>query len=132
MSKHAVYDADGVIQYTIHCPDDQDVNQVAPPGMSLYTGPTLPTDKIDPVTVTVIPNAVPPMVIPLPPPPDPAYVKSRRMAYPKIEQQLEWMWQAMDAGTLPKIEPWYGQIAAVKAKFPKEVDLNDHGDTVDL
>lgn len=49
------------------------------------------------------------------------YRKLRRGAYPKIEDQLDALWQAMNSGKSKKLEPFYSMIKAVKDKYPKEV-----------
>lgn len=49
------------------------------------------------------------------------YQVARRMAYPPIGDQMDALWHAMHAGTLPKVEPWYSQIKAVKERHPKSV-----------
>lgn len=43
----------------------------------------------------------------------------RSQEYPDVTDQLDMLWHAMDAGTLPKIEPMYSQIKAVKMNNPK-------------
>lgn len=43
----------------------------------------------------------------------------RRAAYPGITEQLDMLWHAMDDGTMPRIEPMYSQIKAVKTAIPK-------------
>lgn len=45
--------------------------------------------------------------------------RQRRAAYPPIGDQLDALWHAMGAGVLPKVQPWYDAIAAVKAAHPK-------------
>jgi hypothetical protein len=47
------------------------------------------------------------------------YRLSRQVMYPSIGEQLDALWHAMDAGTMPKIEPMYSDIKAVKDQFPK-------------
>jgi hypothetical protein len=47
------------------------------------------------------------------------YTTRRRMAYPRIGDQLDALWHAMDQGTLPKAEPFYSDIKAVKDANPK-------------
>ena len=39
--------------------------------------------------------------------------------YPPIGDQLDMLWHAMKAGQIPKAEPFYSKIEAVKARFPK-------------
>lgn len=51
--------------------------------------------------------------------PFPLYVRNRKAEYPTIGDQLDALWHAMDQGTLPKIQPMYAQIKAVKDKYPK-------------
>lgn len=48
-----------------------------------------------------------------------SYAIERQSAYPPIGDQLGNLWDAMKAGTLPKVEPFYSQIQAVKDKYPK-------------
>lgn len=43
----------------------------------------------------------------------------RKAAYPAVTEQLDMLWHAMDDGTMPRIEPMYSQIKAVKAANPK-------------
>src|SRR5574343_688408 len=44
------------------------------------------------------------------------YVHDRVLEYPPIAEQLDALWHAMDEGLLPKIEPMYSSILAVKQK----------------
>lgn len=48
-----------------------------------------------------------------------AYQIQRRYEYPKIQDQLDMLWHAMDDGILPKVNQFYNAIAEVKAKYPK-------------
>jgi hypothetical protein len=52
--------------------------------------------------------------------------KRRSEEYPSIEEQMDSIWHAMDQGMIPKIEPMYSRIKAVKDKYPKRFqgDLN--------
>ncbi|MPS58899.1 MAG: hypothetical protein E2594_17275 [Pseudomonas sp.] len=47
------------------------------------------------------------------------YVSRRVGEYPSIQDQLDALWHAMDSGQLPKAEPFYSQIKAVKDTYPK-------------
>lgn len=49
----------------------------------------------------------------------PDHAPLRRDAYPPIEDQLDALWKAMQAGLLPKVPGFYDQILAVKERFPK-------------
>lgn len=44
---------------------------------------------------------------------------ARRLAYPPVGDQLDCLWKAMRDGALPKVEPFFSDIAAVKAAHPK-------------
>lgn len=44
---------------------------------------------------------------------------SRQRAYPSIGDQLDMIWHAMDDNIIPRVEPFYSQIKAVKDQFPK-------------
>lgn len=43
----------------------------------------------------------------------------RIKAYPSYGDQFDMIWHAMDDGLIPKIEPLYSDIKAVKEQFPK-------------
>lgn len=47
------------------------------------------------------------------------YAHDRVLEYPPIADQLDALWHAMDQGLLPKIEPMYSTVLAVKQKHPK-------------
>lgn len=42
----------------------------------------------------------------------------RQLEYPAITEQLDALWHAMDAGSLPRAEPFYSDLLAVKRKYP--------------
>lgn len=44
---------------------------------------------------------------------------TRRRAYPSLGDQMDMLWHAMNNNVLPRIEPFYSQIKAVKEQFPK-------------
>lgn len=44
----------------------------------------------------------------------------RRSAYPKIADQLDGLWHAMNKGDLPRAEPFYSDILRVKELYPKQ------------
>jgi hypothetical protein len=48
-----------------------------------------------------------------------SYVIERAHAYPAFGDQFDMLWHAMDDGQIPKIEPFYSDIKAVKEKYPK-------------
>jgi hypothetical protein len=47
------------------------------------------------------------------------YVADRLRAYPKIGDQLDMLWHAMDLDNLTKVEPFYSTIKSVKDTYPK-------------
>lgn len=49
----------------------------------------------------------------------PQYVANRKIEYPTLGNQMDMLWHAMDDGIIPKIEPLYSEIKAVKDKYPK-------------
>lgn len=53
--------------------------------------------------------------------PQRGYAMNRASEYPSVTDQLDMLWHAMDQGLLPKIEPMYSSILAVKQKHPKPV-----------
>lgn len=48
------------------------------------------------------------------------YQQKRAIEYPRIADQLDMIWHAMDNGTTSKIEPFYSTIKFVKDKYPKD------------
>jgi hypothetical protein len=44
---------------------------------------------------------------------------TRRRAYPSLGDQMDMLWHAMDANVMPRVEPFYSQIKAVKDANPK-------------
>ena len=50
---------------------------------------------------------------------EPLYVEQRKYSYPALGDQMDMLWHAMDTGVLPKVEPFYSQIKAVKEQYPK-------------
>jgi hypothetical protein len=51
--------------------------------------------------------------------PDPAYDLQRVRAYPSLGDQMDMIWHAMDDNVIPRVEPFYSQIKAVKEAHPK-------------
>ena len=50
---------------------------------------------------------------------DAAYQRKRMYEYPRVEEQLDMLWHAMDDGTLTKVDAFYDANKAVKDKYPK-------------
>ena len=49
------------------------------------------------------------------------YMWDRINVYPKIGDQLDMLWHAMDEDPSKRLEPFYSAIKAVKDQFPKPV-----------
>ena len=47
------------------------------------------------------------------------YQRLRKPEYPRIEDQLDMLWHAMEDGTLPKVQSFYDAIQTIKDKYPK-------------
>jgi hypothetical protein len=50
---------------------------------------------------------------------DVAYQRKRIYEYPRVEEQLDMLWHAMDDGTLTKVDAFYDANKAIKDKYPK-------------
>lgn len=48
-----------------------------------------------------------------------AYIDKRQVEYPKIADQLDMLWHAIDSGTLDKNSEFYTTLKAVKDANPK-------------
>jgi len=84
-------------------------------------------DTVDPATGDVTAPASPVLVIQNE---VPQYVLNRQAAYPSTEDQLDMLWHAMDAFDMPRIEPFYGTIKAIKAANPKTPTIGTSGSLV--
>lgn len=47
------------------------------------------------------------------------YAQRRKKEYPSLEEQLDYLWHAMDKGELPKVSGFYDRIKDIKDKYPK-------------
>jgi hypothetical protein len=47
------------------------------------------------------------------------YRKLRKFEYPSVQEQLDMLWHSMNTGQMPKSEPFYSKIKAVKDRFQK-------------
>ena len=48
-----------------------------------------------------------------------SYSAQRQAAYPDMGNQLDMFWHAMDSNVIPRVEPFYSEIKAVKDQYPK-------------
>ena len=47
------------------------------------------------------------------------YQRKRIFEYPRVEDQLDMLWHAMDDGILTKVDAFYDANKAIKDKYPK-------------
>jgi|Laugresp1bdmlbsn_1035097.scaffolds.fasta_scaffold03626_3 hypothetical protein len=52
----------------------------------------------------------------------PNYASARKSMYPNTAEQLDMLWHAMDSDQLPKVQPFYDTINAIKIANPKPTD----------
>jgi len=48
-----------------------------------------------------------------------SYSAKREMAYPRVADQLDMLWHAMDADPALRIDPFYTTIKTIKDQYPK-------------
>jgi hypothetical protein len=53
-------------------------------------------------------------------PKQPDRLVERAAHYPKADEALDAIFDAMRDGILPRIDPWYGLCEAVKEAYPKQ------------
>lgn len=103
-----IYNAAGEILRIGNCPEDAVELQVYEGEFLLEGSADCKLDSVDPQTATVIPNGRPLQALtamPMAPAPSDTL---------PVATQLDLLWQAMDAGTFPKAEPFYSAIKAQK------------------
>lgn len=114
MKHYTVYNAVGEILRAGQVPDEAFELQRGPDEFILE-GPSDPAaDMIDVEHGVVLPGARPPE------PMDMDYRRARLDAYPALHEQMDMLWHAMDEDALPRVEPFYSRILAVKEAYPKD------------
>lgn len=115
MNKHfTIFDASGEILRSGSCPEGAFLLQ-AQPGEFIVEAESDPLkDAVDPQTQQVVRGGRPPDPVK----PEPYTVVRHRM-YPSVEDQLDMIWHAMHDNILPRVEPMYSMILAVKEAAPK-------------
>jgi hypothetical protein len=101
-----IYNAQGEILRTGHCPDDDVELQAGEGEFFLRATASCVSDSIDPETQTVVINGRPAEAA--------TSAQQRQGAALSAEDQLDLLWQAMDAGAYPKAEPFYSAVKASK------------------
>lgn len=116
MNDFAILDSAGRVVRSGSCPPEEMDAQVGP-GESLHVGVAPLGARFDAQKQSFVTEASTPVGTPVPPA---SVSEARAAAYPPIADQLDDLWHAMDAGTLPRAEPFYSRIQAVKKAHPKE------------
>ena len=111
---YIIFDAQGAILRTLSCPPEAAELQVGPGEFIVEGVANIARDAVNPETGQVIPGARP-----QPQSPATTYSQARRAMYPRIEEQLDMLWHAMDSLQIPRAEPFYTEIKAVKDANPK-------------
>lgn len=105
---YVIYDSTGKILRTGSVPAEAWDLQVLEPGeFKLDAKACCENDTVCTIDKCVLPGTAIPLTVPEPvvPPASPAL---------STADQLDLLWQAMDAGTFPKAEPFYSAIKAQK------------------
>ena len=64
-------------------------------------------------------NEAPELEHPIAKPIEPTYDMLREIEYPRISEQIDMIWHAMNADESKRLEPFYTFIKKVKVKYPK-------------
>lgn len=59
------------------------------------------------------------------------YRNERANLYPKLEEQLDLLWHAMDADESKRLEPFYSTIKTIKDSYPKDGSNNSQLEVID-
>jgi len=114
MKHYTVYNAVGEILRAGQVPDEAFEFQRGPDEFILEGTSDPAADLVDVERGVVLPGARPPEPI------DMDYRRARLDAYPALHEQLDMLWHAMDEDVLPRVEPFYSRILAVKEAYPKD------------
>ena len=109
-----IYDSEGKILRTGSCPEEDFYNQQQPGEFIIEGIADIAKDAVDPITKQVIAGGKPPDPI------DMDYRLARFNAYPSIGEQLDMLWHAMHTNQIPKAEPFYSTLKAVKLSYPSD------------
>ena len=114
-----VYNSSGVILRTGNCEESFILLQYEPSrGEFIIAEQSDPTqDAVDVVTKKIIPGGK--AIVTPPPIPPVDYRTARESVYPSPAEQLDMLWHSMDMGIIPKAQPFYDTINAIKTAHPK-------------
>jgi hypothetical protein len=115
MKHFVIHNAAGEILRAGICQDETfELQAQGPDEFVIEAQADVEVDSVDTETGEIVLGGKPP------PPVDMDYRTARLQAYPGINEQLDMLWHAMDDDVLPKVEPFYGRIKAVKDAYPKD------------
>jgi hypothetical protein len=115
MKHFVVHNAAGEILRAGVCQDEVlEFQATGPDEFVIEAEADVETDSVDTATGQVIAGGRPP------PPVNMDYRKARVDAYPNVREQLDMLWHAMDSYHMPRVEPFYSRIKAVKEAYPKD------------
>jgi len=101
-----IYDGNGKILRTGNCPEEDWGLQAKEGELIIEAQACCVRDAVCPHTHVVIENGAPPV--------EPVVQPTVQPVGLSTQTQLDLLWQAMDAGTFPKAEPFYSAIKAQK------------------
>ena len=109
-----IFNTQGEILRAVSCPDDDAPLQIGP-GELFIEGLADPlVDAVDVASMTLVAGGRA-----MPASPAPTFSQARRAMYPRVEEQLDMLWHAMDSMQISRAEPFYSSIKAVKDANPK-------------
>lgn len=115
MKHFTIYSPSGEILRSGICQDEMLEHQANGPDESVVEAQSDPeVDSVNPETGEIIVGGKPA------PPVDMDYRKARLEQYPPLNEQLDMLWHAMDQNVLPRVEPLYSRLKAVKLAYPKD------------
>lgn len=103
--KFVIYDAQGTILRTGDCPAEDFAIQAAEGECIIEAQACCLNDAVNPATGEIVHGGGVPQAVP---------AITAQPAGLSTATQLDLLWQAMDAGTFPKAEPFYSAIKAQK------------------
>ena len=114
MKYFTIYNSQGEILRSGQVPDEAfDLQKQE--GEFIIEQPSDPEfDAVDFNAKTIIKGGKPP------PPLNMDYAQARYEAYPRIQDQLDMLWHSMDRNEIPRAEPFYSRIKAVKQAYPTD------------
>lgn len=115
MKHFVIHNAAGEILRAGICQDETfELQAQGPDEFVIEAQADVETDSVDPATSQIVLGGRPP------PPVDMDYRKARLDAYPGVNEQLDMLWHAMDGFHMPRVEPFYSRLKAVKDAYPKD------------